>query len=265
MVYNCTNNLKTKTMKKTIIISAISLLFPFGKAGMGFAQNVGINAVGIVPNGGAGLDVNYSDKGMLIPRVSLSDVSVYNPPITGGGSSKPTSMLVYNTNTAVVGGNGEGFYYWDSVATKWKYRAAPANGPGSPGQVLTSKGPNNPPQWSTLSVSGGGGTTGCANCITEISSPTTNVTWIQCANYCNSLGGGWRMPTWDEAIYYRTSLNITSPPGGWQSIYIWTSTPCDARFAGGPASGTWFVFLESSGNWNIDAYNINLNGCRCVR
>jgi hypothetical protein len=248
-------------MKKTIIISAISLLFPFGKAGMGFAQNVGISAVGIVPNAGAGLDVNYSDKGMLIPRVSLSNVSTYNPPITAGGNAR--SMLVYNTNTAVVGGNGEGFYYWDSVATKWKYIAAPANGPGSPGQVLTSQGPNNPPQWSTLSVSGGGGTTGCANCITAISSHSTSVTWIQCANYCNSLGNGWRMPTWDEAIYYRTSLNITSPPSAWQS-YVWTSTAADARFAAGPAAGNWFVFHESNGNWNIDAYS-SLYSCRCVR
>jgi hypothetical protein len=227
------------------------------------AQNVGINATGVVPNGGAGLDVNYSDKGILIPRVSLSDVSVYNPPITGGGNAR--SMLVYNTNTAVVGGNGEGFYYWDSVATKWKYIAAPANGPGSPGQVLTSQGPNNPPQWSTLSVSGGGGNTGCANCITQISAPTTNVTWAQCADYCNSMGGGWRMPTWDEAIYYRTSLNITSPPGGWQSINIWTSTPYDARVGGStPVFNSFIVFIESLGNWGNNSYNSSLN-CRCVR
>jgi hypothetical protein len=218
------------------------------------AQNVGISATGIVPNGGAGLDVNFSNKGMLIPRVSLSNVSTYSPPITGGGPAR--SMLVYNTNTAVVNGNGEGFYYWDSVATKWKYIAAPANGPGSAGQVLTSQGPNTPPQWSTLSVSGGGGTTGCANCITQISTPTVNVTWVQCADYCNSMGGGWRMPTWDEAIYYRTSLNITSPPGGWVADYVWTSSESSYGF--------WIAFDESNGDWYY-YYITNTRYCRCVR
>jgi microcystin-dependent protein len=75
------------------------------------AQNVGINATGVVPNGDAGLDVNFTDKGVLIPRVSLSSLTTYNPPITGGGPTN--SMLIYNTNTTI----GEGYYYWDG--SRW--------------------------------------------------------------------------------------------------------------------------------------------------
>ncbi len=230
------------------------------------AQNVGINATGVPPHSSAGLDLKFSDKGLLVPRVSLSNVSVYNPPITAGSSAR--SLLVYNTNTAVVGGNGEGFYYWDSVATKWNYIAAPGNGPGGAGQVLVSQGANNPPQWSTLSVSGGGGTTGCANCVSMISpASSSTMNWASCRDYCRSgTWGGytdWRMPTFDEAINYNTNAAI-APNGGWASSFVWTSTPWDARVGGTPSTGGWVVFHESNGNWN---YNFipTPHYCRCVR
>jgi len=74
-------------------------------------QNVGISTTGIPPSGDAGLDVNFTDKGVLIPRVSLSNLTTYNPPITGGGPT--TSLLIYNTNATI----GVGYYYWDG--SKW--------------------------------------------------------------------------------------------------------------------------------------------------
>jgi hypothetical protein len=76
-----------------------------------YAQNVGINSTGTTPNPSAGLDIDFTDKGLLIPRVSLSSLTTYNPPLTGG--SPTTSMLVYNTNNTI----GEGYYYWDGA--KW--------------------------------------------------------------------------------------------------------------------------------------------------
>jgi hypothetical protein len=72
-----------------------------------YAQNVGINTTGATPNPTSGLDIDFTDKGLLIPRVSLTSLTTYNPPITGG--SPTTSMLVYNTNNTI----GEGYYYWD--------------------------------------------------------------------------------------------------------------------------------------------------------
>lgn len=80
------------------------------------AQNVGISpAPGSAPSGDAGLDVNFTDKGVLIPRVSLTNTGTYG--LTGGGPT--TSMLVYNTNGAIAGtgAQGAGFYYWNG--TRW--------------------------------------------------------------------------------------------------------------------------------------------------
>ncbi len=73
-----------------------------------WAQNVGINATGSTPDASAGLDVNFTDKGLLIPRVDISDLSTESPV-----TSPATSVLVYNTNTTT----GPGYFYWDG--SKW--------------------------------------------------------------------------------------------------------------------------------------------------
>jgi len=89
-------------MKKTFIILGI-----FTSLGA-LAQNIGINNSGVAADNSAALDVVASDKGVLIPRVNIADLST-TAPVT----SPATSLLVYNTNTTT----GEGYYYWDN--TKW--------------------------------------------------------------------------------------------------------------------------------------------------
>lgn len=77
----------------------------------GFTQNVAISPSGAVPNSSAGLDVNYPDKGLLIPRVALAVTTASTPlsaPVAAG-------MIVYNTATA--GDVMPGFYYHNG--TKW--------------------------------------------------------------------------------------------------------------------------------------------------
>ncbi len=91
-------------MRKLLLIIGIGLLgFVSGKS-----QNVGINSTGAVPNTSAGLDVSFSDKGVLVPRVNIADLSTATPV-----TSPATSLLVYNTNT----NTGVGYYYWDG--TRW--------------------------------------------------------------------------------------------------------------------------------------------------
>jgi len=75
-----------------------------------FAQNVGINATGVNPDNSAMLDIVSTDKGILIPRVSIA-VLTTAAPIT----SPVNSLLVFNTNAAT----GEGYYYWDNANTTW--------------------------------------------------------------------------------------------------------------------------------------------------
>ncbi len=90
-----------------------------------FAQNVGINTTGATPNASAALDIDYPDKGLLIPRVALTsttDVITVPAPVT--------SLLVYNTNAAMTGG-ALGYWYWDGAA--WIQAIGPAGPQGIPG------------------------------------------------------------------------------------------------------------------------------------
>lgn len=74
------------------------------------AQNVGINATGNSPDASAGLDIDFTDKGVLIPRVALTAINSSSPI-----SSPASSLLVYNTASAGTFPNNvtPGFYYWD--------------------------------------------------------------------------------------------------------------------------------------------------------
>jgi hypothetical protein len=93
-------------MKKFLLV-CISLLL----TNLSHAQNVGVNTTGAVPNASAGLDVSFSNKGLLIPRVALTATNSALPIATPA-----TSLLVYNT--ATVGGANAvspGFYYWDGL------------------------------------------------------------------------------------------------------------------------------------------------------
>ena len=87
-----------KTTLLKVIVSSIFLAC-YGSC---FSQ-VGIGTIS--PSGGALLDISSSDKGLLIPRVDISNLNTISP-ITGGNTS---SLLVYNTNTTT----GEGFHYWN--------------------------------------------------------------------------------------------------------------------------------------------------------
>ena len=87
-------------MRKILLILGIGLMvFTSVKA-----QNVGINSTGASPDASAGLDVNFTDKGVLISRVNITDLSTAAPV-----TSPATSLIVYNTNTST----GTGYYYWD--------------------------------------------------------------------------------------------------------------------------------------------------------
>lgn len=95
-----------------LILCGLALL-PFGDAGKGFSQNIGVNATGAIPAASAGFDVDFTNKGLLIPRVALTATNAAGPI-----AAPATSLFVYNTATAGVSPNNvlPGYYYWDGAA-----------------------------------------------------------------------------------------------------------------------------------------------------
>ena len=140
------------------------------------SQNVGISASGNSPNTSAGLDVDFPDKGVLIPRIALTGTTSSAPLV-----SHVAGMLVYNTATA--GDVTPGFYY--NNGTRWLAGLLPGTEVGSmiywngttwvmipaglPGQFLQLN-TSNIPYW------GGGAfatlTTNTATAITTTSATT---------------------------------------------------------------------------------------------
>lgn len=123
----------TKQLSLVIILANCLLL-----TSMGLAQNVGINGTGAVPNAVAGLDVDYTDKGLLIPRVTLcqrTTPSCADGMLDGSGNllAAAQGLMVYQTD---AGGNGEGFYYNISTTTTPNWVKL-FGGPSSGGWALT--------------------------------------------------------------------------------------------------------------------------------
>jgi hypothetical protein len=91
--------LACKKTQTTLLVFLLSL--------SSFAQNIGINSTGATPDNSAMLDIVASNKGLLIPRVSLisnTDVTTIPSPLT--------SLMVYNTNASMTNG-GVGYWYWN--------------------------------------------------------------------------------------------------------------------------------------------------------
>jgi hypothetical protein len=70
-------------------------------------SQVGINTN--TPGDGAVLEIYSEDKGLLIPRLNITDLSTIAP--IAFDTAAEESLLVYNTNTA----SGKGFHYWSGA------------------------------------------------------------------------------------------------------------------------------------------------------
>ena len=101
------------------------------------AQNVGIGSSNFTPDNSAGLEIKFTDKGLLIPRVALTSATDATTI-----PSPATSLLVYNLGTG--GLTPAGFYYWNG--SQWVKFATGTGGSSLPtgtlGQTLRHDGSN---------------------------------------------------------------------------------------------------------------------------
>lgn len=117
-------------MKKIALLLTIpALLFSYSAV----AQNVGINETGNPADASAGLDVDFDDKGFLLPRVALTNTTNQAPI-----GAPANSLMVYNTATA--GDVTPGYYYWNG--TIWKRFAESGDAWKIEGNAGTNAGTN---------------------------------------------------------------------------------------------------------------------------
>jgi hypothetical protein len=102
-----------------------------------YSQNVAINTTGAVANNSAMLDIDATNRGLLIPRVTLTATN-NNAPV---GAGIATSLLVYNTATSGAGLTAvtPGYYYWDGV--QW-VRFVTGSLPGPDWTIIGNTGTN---------------------------------------------------------------------------------------------------------------------------
>ena len=93
--------MKTTITLKSYFLGIFTILF----LNILTVAQVGINTTS--PAAGSMFDITSLDKGMLIPRVNITNLSTIAP-ITGGGTE---SLLIYNTNATT----GKGFHYWSGI------------------------------------------------------------------------------------------------------------------------------------------------------
>ncbi len=111
--------MKTKLSITMVICIALSCILQSSA----FAQNVAINTTGNAPSTSAGLDVDFTNRGVLIPRIALTNKKDLST-ITGG--TPANSLLIYNTATAGTQPYTvfPGYYYFlDSVWVRLADRA----------------------------------------------------------------------------------------------------------------------------------------------
>jgi len=89
----------------------LSIIFLFAVLSM-HAQ-VGINTTGASPEESAILDISSVDKGLLIPRMEITDVDSDLAPV----ENPIEGLLIYNNGT--TDGIPKGFYYWSG--SKWTF------------------------------------------------------------------------------------------------------------------------------------------------
>ncbi len=203
-------NLKLiKMIKKILLGSLLSI------AGLTQAQNVGIGTNTPAPS--AKLEIQSTDRGLLIPRINIPNLSAAAPV-----TAPATSLLVYNTN----GTTGLGYYYWDG--TQWVKLLSEGDSDHDWYEVGTTTAPDNindniftqgnvgigtniPDQ--RLEISGGGmqinglGGVGFQSELPVSGTATRDGYRIY---YDNNLFGS----AFDGVVFEKTDFNAPTPDGG---------------------------------------------------
>ena len=109
------NTKKNRCFNNRYVTLLLNILVFLGSTHL--CAQVGVNTTN--PDGSSILDVVSTEKGMLVPRINLTDVTITQ---LDGVNTAATGLLIYNINASVTGGNGAGFYMfngliWEKITT----------------------------------------------------------------------------------------------------------------------------------------------------
>ncbi|WP_125722569.1 hypothetical protein [Flavobacterium ustbae] len=136
------------TMKKVTSAAALACFMTIGIQSA--SAQVGMS--GNNPDKSAALDLNATNKGLLVPRVNLTSLSD-KASINGGNPA--VSLMVYNTNATL----GAGFYYWNGTA------------------------------WVKLSITGDGDNLGDHTAIKDLNMNSKNINNVNIEYFKDQVGG----------------------------------------------------------------------------
>lgn len=168
----------------------------------------GINTDGSQPDASAGLDVKFSNKGFLPPRVALTSAASASPV-----TSPATGLLVYNTNTSGTAPNKvfPGHYYWNG--TRWVALTPPQGANTGDmfywnGSQWTSIPAGLPGQYLQMSTSGIPAWAGVAYpTVTTLTVSSITVNSATCGGTVTSDGGS---PVTERGVCWSTAPNPTT-------------------------------------------------------
>ncbi|MCX7862113.1 MAG: hypothetical protein N2449_03900 [Bacteroidales bacterium] len=220
----------------------IAFLYTFNN--INFAQ-ISINISGTNPDPSAGLDVSFTNRGVLIPRIALTSATD-NSTIP----SPATSLLVYNLGTG--GLSPAGYYYWNG--SQWVMLGLAnhthANltfnnsGTGSPSGSSYNGSSSLTISYNTIGAIGGSGT------------PTQVAFW----NTSNTLSSNANL-FWDN-VNFRLGIGTATPTyqltlGGTSTVFGVENT---ATFVAKNASGSYEPYLWPRWSDNAMYLNYGSNG-----
>lgn len=167
-----------------------------------FAQSVGINGDGSTPDASAMMDVKSTDKGVLIPRMLMTERDGIANPATG--------LLIFQTD------NTPGFYYNSGTpgAPVWMMISNAGNLQGTANGVLIGQGVGNPSTFTAAAAS--------PNQVLATTTPGSAPTWVNPLSILPAstnnndilstpVGGG--TPTWVSPNSTLTTTDINTPVG----------------------------------------------------
>jgi len=226
-------------MKKIILILLLSLL----TLTFSFAQNIGINADGTLPNSSAMLDVKSTTKGFLPPRMDSTQRNAIASPAAG--------LIIYNTSINAfqvfngsswystvhfIGenyGGGIVFFVYDN---------------GQHGLIAASADDPAARRWNNLvnrytGTSGDGLNSGYGNTTLIVATQTGdnqpgNFAARTCADYSVTVGdvtyGDWYLPAKYELNLLYLQKNLV---GGFSNLSYWSSNEFDDALGWGQNFG----------------------------